>query len=179
MKPAIRPLLLVLGTLALGACTGTQGQIQQALDNAVMGTLVGRPYASVTAVMPSLPFGPPSEPPYGRLFSVSDLPDGSRLHRHMIRDIGQSSSVSILGITTQETQRFSYRLMYFKVDRAGIVRDTANGFWLGESQRCVGYLGNIFQTCENPQALAADVTFFDTLVKTADGRPLDAWLRPR
>jgi len=179
MHAAYRAALLLLAALSLGSCSGTQGQIQQALDNAVMNSVVGRPYASVTGAMPALPLASLVEPPFGRAFSVADLPGGSRLYRHLIRDVAQSSSVSLFGIATSETQRFSYRLMYFKVDRAGIVTDTAAGFWLGESQRCVGYLGNIFQSCDNPQALAADVSFFDGLVRTSDGQPVTAWLKPR
>jgi hypothetical protein len=143
-----------------------------------MGSLVGRSYVSATASMPNLPLAPAREPPFGRLFSTTALPDGSRIHRHMIRDIGQTSRVNVLGIAQSETQRFSYRLLYFRVDPAGVIRETANGFWLGESQRCVGYIGNIFQTCESPQALAADVAFFDSLVKTGDGHLItEAWLR--
>lgn len=179
MKSAVVTLAL-LAALSLGACGGAQEAVQTSLDRAVMGTLVGRSYASATAAMPDLPLAPAREPPYGRLFSTAALPDGSRIHRHLIRDIGQTSRVSFLGIAQSETQRFSYRLLYFRVDPAGTIVETANGFWLGESQRCVGYIGGIFQTCENPQALAADVAFFDGLVRTADGRPVtEAWLRAR
>ena len=97
---------------------------------------------------------------------------------HMIRDIGQRTSTNFLGLRSSESVQYSYRLMYFRVDPAGTIVEIANGFWLGESERCVGYVGNIFQTCENPQALAADVAFFDSLVRTADGRPVTmAWLK--
>ncbi|MCA3628455.1 MAG: hypothetical protein IOC49_14615 [Methylobacterium sp.] len=164
--------------LLLGGCSAAQEAVQTSVDRAVMGTVVGRPYATATAGMADLPFAPPREPPYGRLFSTANLADGTRLYRHMIRDVGQTSSTNFLGLRQSETVQFSYRLMYFRVDQAGNVAEVANGFWLGESQRCVGYVGNIFQTCENPQALAADVAFFDSLVRTADGKPVTtAWLK--
>lgn len=166
--------------LGLAGCSGTQEAIQTSVDRTVMGTLVGRSYASATATMPDLPLTPVREPPYGRLFSTTTLPDGTRVHRHLIRQVGQTSRINFMGIAQSETQRFSYRLLYFRVDQAGTIVETANGFWLGESQRCVGYIGNIFQNCENPQALAADVAFFDSLVKLADGRPVtEAWFRAR
>ncbi len=164
--------------LTLGACSGAQEAVQTSIDRTVMGTLVGRPYSAATATMPDLPFGPGREPVYGRLFSTANLSDGSRLYRHLIRDVGQTSRTSFMGLRESETVRYSYRLMYFRVDPAGTIVEVANGFWLGESQRCVGYVGNIFQTCENPQSLAADVAFFDSLVRTADGRPVtSAWLK--
>jgi hypothetical protein len=176
---SIRNLIAPLLALCIAGCSGTQGDIQTAIDRTVLGSVIGRSYASATAAMPALPFAPTPEPPYGRLFSTSLLPDGTRLHRHLIRDIGQRSRVSILGITQSDTQQFSYRLMYFRVDPAGVVTDTANGFWLGESQRCVGYFGNIFRTCEDAQQLSADVAFFDSLVKTSSGQPIESWGRPR
>lgn len=173
-------MLAVFAALGLSACGGTQEAIQTSLDRTVMGSFVGRSYAATTASMPDLPLAPAREPPFGRLFSTTALADGSHVHRHLIRDVGQTSRVSFLGIAQSETQRFSYRLLYFRVDAAGTITETANGFWLGESQRCVGYVGNIFQRCESPQALAADVAFFDSLVRTADGRPVtETWLKAR
>ncbi len=169
-------LVLCLSASLLTGCGGAQEAVQTTLDRTVLGSVVGRPYASaVQSAMPALPLGPPPVAPYGDLFASTTLPDGSTVRRHISRNVGQTSRVSILGLAGSETQRFAYRLIYFRVDRAGVIVDTANGFWLGESQRCVGYLGSIFQSCDNPQALAADVAFFDGLVKTSDGRGLEAW----
>ncbi|PPD13610.1 MAG: hypothetical protein CTY25_14915 [Methylobacterium sp.] len=170
--------MALAAALVVGACSGAQEAVQTSIDRTVLGTLVGRPYATATAPGPDLPFAPSREPPYGRQFSTTTLADGSRLYRHMIRDIGQRTSTNFLGLRSSESVQYSYRLMYFRVDPAGTIVEIANGFWLGESERCVGYVGNIFQTCENPQALAADVAFFDSLVRTADGRPVTmAWLK--
>lgn len=161
--------------LALAGCTDMQSRIQTSIDGTVMQSIVGRTYASVNITPPRLPFEPEREPPYGRLFSVTDLPSGSRIHRHLIRGVAQTTETNFLGLVQSDSQRYSYRLLYFLVDREGIVRATANGFWLGEGDRCVGYVGNIFRTCESSAALAEDVVFFDTLVKTSDGRGLEVW----
>ena len=130
--------LICSALLCLAGCSGSYEAIQTSVDRTVMGTLVGRTYASATATMPDLPLAPAREPPHGRLFSTTALPDGSRIHRHLIRQIGQTSRVNFMGIAQSETQRFSYRLLYFLVNQAGTIVETANGFWLGESQRCVG-----------------------------------------
>jgi hypothetical protein len=168
---AVAVCLLVMG------CAGHVENLQANVDRTVLGTMVGRNYAEATRPPPELPLAPRAEP-YGREFSVVELPDGSRLHRRLSRAVGLKTTTNFMGITQSASERFGYRLLYFRVDRAGVITDVANGYWLGETARCVGYVGNIFQTCDNPQSLAADVTFFDSLVRTADGRPITAWLGP-
>lgn len=176
MAPVIARAATILLAAALGACAGTQADVQRSVDQSVLRSFVGRDYAEVTRALPVLPLQPVQEPPFGHRFATTELPDGSRLHRHLIRGVARESRVNVLGLAGSTERQFSYRLLYFRVGRDGLVTDTANGFVMGEGQRCVGYLGGLFRTCENAQALAADITFFDAQVRTSDGRPISAWL---
>jgi hypothetical protein len=166
--------LVIFTSLLVSGCGGQFENIQSNVDRTVLGTMVGRSYAEATRPPPDLPLASTPEP-YGREFSVVQLPDGSRLHRRLSRAVGSTTTTSVMGIASSQTQRFGYRLLYFRVNASGVIVDVANGYWLGETSRCVGYIGNIFQSCEDPQRLAADVSFFDQLVRTADGRPITSW----
>ncbi len=57
-----------------------------------------------------------------------------------------------------------------------MIVDTANGYALGEQARCVSYFEGLFKRCEDTAALAADIAYFDSLVTTSDGSPVQAWL---
>ncbi len=100
--------------LASAACSQTAADLQQSLDRSALRIHVGRPYQTLVAP-PTV--GPISlwEPPFGRSFSSQALADGSTLHRHLIREVGQRTTVSFGSIARSDTERMAYRLIYFRV----------------------------------------------------------------
>lgn len=174
MNAFVRTCWPVLCCLFLGACGETVADINRNLDRRATSVQIGRDYASLVAPRPALPLAVAAEPMFGDPIGSSDLPDGNRLHRHLTRSIGETSTIDF-GIVSTERQRAAYRLVYFKVDGNGTIVDTATGYLRGEATRCVGFVGGIVRRCEDPAALAADLAFLDEQVTTSDGRPLSVW----
>ena len=170
--------LMALGTAAalLAACSSAQGDIQQMADHNYLSYMVGKPYASIAAekklTVDGLMYGDRAA---GELISTSDLPGGDTLYRHVDRYQSGTMTSSVAGIYGKDSATYSYRLLYFRVSPDGLVRDTANGFVPGETQTCVGWIGGIFQKCNNELELRNTVAGFDAVVKTSAGQPLASW----
>ena len=174
---ALAKLLLAAGAAALfSACSGTQAEIQTAVDRNWLGYMVGKPYAGIAAekklTMDGLMH---DDRAAGELISVSDLPGGDRLYRHVDRYQSGTMSSNAAGIYSKDSATYSYRLLYFRVSPDGVVRDYANGFVPGETQSCVGWIGGIFTKCKNELELRQTVDGFDAVVKTSQGQPLASW----
>ncbi|GGK25564.1 hypothetical protein [Salinarimonas ramus] len=165
----------LVAALALGACGQTAADVSRSLDRQAMQAQIGRDYLAVTARAAPMFLAPDAPAPYGEPIGTTVLPDGDVLHRRLARSVGERSSTDFLGIVSTSSERIVYRLYYFKVDETGTIVDTANGILRGEQSDCVGYVGGLFQRCEDPGALARDIAFFDTLVRTRAGAPLSAW----
>ncbi len=174
---ALAKLLIALLPAALVAgCGSTQGDLQQMADRNWLGYMVGKPYAGIAAekklTMDGLMH---DDRAAGELISVSDLPGGDRLYRHVDRYQSGTMSSSAAGVYSKDSATYSYRLLYFRVSSEGVVRDYANGFVPGETQSCVGWIGGIFTKCKNELELRQTVDGFDAVVKTSQGQPLASW----
>lgn len=161
--------------LSLAGCGQTVAEIGATLDRNVLQTRIGRPYAEITARPSSAALAIAPEAPFGEAFASADLPGGHRLHRHLSRSVGETTTSDFFGLVSSRQERMVYRLYYFRVDQNGRVVDVANGVLRGEATQCVGYVGGLFSRCEDPGALAQDVAFFDTLVRTSAGETLASW----
>ncbi|MFN3686830.1 hypothetical protein [Salinarimonas sp.] len=176
MKRVASVLVLLLCVSALGGCQST-ADFNRGVDNMVMRVFVGRDYADLVRQMDVIRLGA-QQPLIGNRIGGSRLPNGMRLERHLVRSQGHAQGFHLGGLIGAEQRRMTYRLLYFKVDPAGKVVDTANGFLAGETFDCVSFLGGLIRRCDDPNALAADLQFFDSLVKTSDGQPLSEWFAP-
>ena len=167
-KKSIQLILL----LTLMACSSTQSRIQTTLDHKLLKGAVGKSYTEISSkkkyTVQAL-LG--SDPEYGEFISSYTLPDGSRVMRHMDRYIG--GGMQFGGALNMAEQKIAYRLFYFKVDKAGIIRDWASGFYNGESQKSVGVSGFQIPVGETQNALP--IQSFDGLVLTSAGQQLGSW----
>ncbi len=172
---ARRALAAAAGAL-LAACSSAQGDIQQAADRNYLSYMAGKPYAAIAAekklTVEGMMYGDRAA---GELISTTALAGGDTLYRHVDRYQSGTMTSSVAGIYGKDSATYSYRLLYFRVSPDGVVRDTANGFVPGETQTCIGWIGGIFQKCNNELELRSTVAGFDAVVKTSAGQPLASW----
>lgn len=169
--------LALAGVVALGGCQRAQEAVQRRVDQTTLGFTVGKPYQQIASMRKTTLEGMfDDDRAYGELFASQELSDGTTLYRHLDRYESGGTTTSVGGIFGSEKTNYAYRLLYFKVDDQGVIRDYANGFLHGEATNCVSWVGGIFRKCEDPAALRTTVELYDSLVKTSDGLPLSAWL---
>jgi hypothetical protein len=112
---------------------------------------------------------------YGNFVSSYDLPDGSKVMRHLDRYKSAGNSISGMGLPINVGQQeTAYRIFYFKVDSTGIVRDWASAFYNEASQDCIGVAGIGLDYCGSTKN-ALQPEKMDGMVRTSTGQPIGSW----
>lgn len=112
---------------------------------------------------------------YGPLIGSFQLVDESTVFRHIKSVQTASSSIDLGIISTREKEVFDNRLVYFKVDTEGIVRDGAVGIIRGGSKQCVTYAAGIVRRCGDLAEQNRSLQYYDNLVRTTEGEPISIW----
>lgn len=115
---------------------------------------------------------------YGPMIGSYRLPNGETVYRHFKPQSAGSSTVD-LGLISRGGESFVVYLTWMRVDVSGVVREVATGTVPGGSQRCLGFIGGLIQNCTDQAAQDQSLAFYDSVVRTRDGRNVyAAWGAP-
>lgn len=145
------------------------------MDKSMLAKTVGKNYNEITTAKPGIGgmlLGEGDK--YGSLISGYNLPDGTKVMRHMKKSTASSSSISTnLLPVSYGSNDIAYQLFYFRVGQDGVIRDWASGYYNGASQGCLGILG-VSAACGNEKN-TLPVEKFDSIVVTSENTPLSSW----
>ena len=168
--------ILLTAMLVIAGCNGMQEKIQKKVDGNILSATVGKSYSKYAAQRKTNLEGLfADDRAYGEIFAASKFQNDDVLYRHLDRYESSESNSNFGSLISKQEIQYSYRLLYFRVDHSGIIRDYANGFLGGETSTCVGWIRGIFQKCKNDEILALAVVQYDQIVQTSSGLPLSSW----
>ena len=169
-------IIILLVSLSLVGCSGTQGKIQSGMDRKMMESTVGKQYDALVEKNKFTMGGAiGQDKQYGNFINSTALPDGGMLMRHLdkYKSGGMGIGTGPLPFMVGE-KRIAYRLFYFNVGPDGIIRDWASGFYNGETKSCIGLeMFNLDYCGDSDKAFPYEK--MDRFVKTSSGKPITAW----
>lgn len=144
-----------LAALLLAGCSSLGHEVASGINNSQLRNTLGKPYSQVMY----------ERPDFGKLVGRESLPNGDQVMKH-VGEFGSATS-SVGGIYGKQHQQA--RVIYFRVDRKGVIQDWATEFYKAGSSTC--WVG----ICSGAKKEQVPTEEFDKIVKTSDGQSLDAW----
>jgi hypothetical protein len=146
---------LALAALVLAGCSSIGHEVASGINNSQLKNTLGKQYSQVIY----------ERPDFGKLVGRETLPNGDTVMKH-VGEFGSATN-NVGGIYgTQEQQA---RVIYFRVDKKGVVKDWATEFYKAGKSTCwVGICGG-----EKKEQVPTEE--LDRIVKTSNGQPLQAW----
>ena len=146
---------IIVACVSLASCGSIAQEVRSSLSNSQLDKLVGKPYADVVY----------EHPDFGKLVGREKTSGAFVIMKH-VGDFGAESS-DVGGIYGKKI--LTARVIYFKVDKGGIVRDWATEFYQSGKQTCwVGF-------CGGAESKQVPVEEFDRIVRTSKGETIAAW----
>ena len=146
---------LAIASLLLAGCSSIGQEVASGINNSQLRNTIGKPYSQVVF----------ERPDFGKLVGRETLPNGDQVMKH-VGDFGSATS-NVGGVYGKQHQQA--RVIYFRVDRGGVVRDWATEFYKAGTSTC--WVG-ICSGQKNEQIPAEEL---DRIVKTSDGRSIQSW----
>lgn len=146
---------IILACVSLASCGSIAQEVRSGLTNAQLNKMVGKPYKDVVY----------EHPDFGKLVGREKIPVDFVIMKHA-GDFGSENS-NVGGIYGKKI--LTARVIYFKVDKDGIVRDWATEFYQSGKETCwVGF-------CGGAESKQVPVEEFDRIVRTSKGETIAAW----
>ena len=146
---------LAVAALLAAGCSSIGHEVASGINNSQLNNTLGKQYSQVMY----------ERPDFGKLIGRETLPNGDQAMKH-VGDFGQATS-NVGGIYGKQDQQA--RVIYFRVDRKGVVKDWATEFYKAGSSTC--WVG----ICSGAKMEQVPSEEFDKIVKTSNGQPLQAW----
>lgn len=146
---------LALAALLLAGCSSLGHEVASGINNSQLRNTLGKPYSQVMY----------ERPDFGKLVGRESLPNGDQVMKH-VGEFGSATS-NVGGIYGRQHQQA--RVIYFRVDKKGVIQDWATEFYKAGSSTC--WVG----ICSGEKKEQVPTEEFDKIVKTSDGHSLDAW----
>jgi hypothetical protein len=146
---------LAVAALLLAGCSAIGHEVASGINNSHLRSTVGKPYSQVMH----------ERPDFGKLVGRETLANGDQVMKH-VGDFGTATS-NVGGVYGKQHQQA--RVIYFRVDSRGVVRDWATEFYKAGSSTC--WVG-ICSGQKNEQIPAEEL---DRIVKTSNGQSIQSW----
>jgi hypothetical protein len=151
----MRWLILAVAALVLSGCSSLGHEVASGINNSQLKNTLGKRYSDVMY----------ERPDFGKLVGRETLPNGDVVMKH-VGDFGSATS-NVGGIYGKQHQQA--RVIYFRVDKNGVVRDWATEFYKAGTATCwVGICGG-----EKKEQVPQEE--LDRIVKTSSGQSIQAW----
>jgi hypothetical protein len=145
--------------LLVAGCSSIGQEVASGINNSQLRNTIGKPYNQVIF----------ERPDFGKLVGRETLRNGDQVMKH-VGDFGSATS-NVGGVYGKQHQQA--RVIYFRVDRKGVVRDWATEFYKAGSSTC--WVG-ICSGQKNEQIPAEEL---DRIVKTSNGQTIQSWRADR
>jgi hypothetical protein len=145
--------------LLISGCSSIGQEVASGINNSQLSNTIGKPYNQVIF----------ERPDFGKLVGRETLRNGDQVMKH-VGDFGSATS-NVGGVYGKQHQQA--RVIYFRVDRKGVVRDWATEFYKAGSSTC--WVG-ICSGQKNEQIPAEEL---DRIVKTSNGQTIQSWRADR
>jgi hypothetical protein len=146
---------LAIAAIVLAGCSSLGHEVASGVNNSQLRNTLGKPYSQVMY----------ERPDFGKLIGRESLPNGDTVMKH-VGEFGSETS-NVAGIYGKQHQQA--RVIYFRVDKKGVVKDWATEFYKAGSSTCwVGICGG-----EKKEQVPTEE--LDKIVKTSNGEPIQAW----
>ena len=146
---------LGVAAIVLVGCSSLGHEVASGVNNSQLRNTLGKPYAQVMY----------ERPDFGKLVGRESLPNGDLVMKH-VGDFGSATS-NFAGVYGKQHQQA--RVIYFRVDKKGVIQDWATEFYKAGSSTC--WVG----ICSGATKEQVPTEEFDKIVKTSNGQSLDAW----
>jgi hypothetical protein len=141
--------------LLVAGCSSIGQEVASGINNSQLRATIGKPYSQVIF----------ERPDFGKLVGRETLPNGDQVMKH-VGDFGTATS-NVGGVYGKQHQQA--RVIYFRVDGKGLVRDWATEFYKAGSSTC--WIG-VCSGQKNEQIPAEEL---DRIVKTSNGQTIQSW----
>jgi hypothetical protein len=146
---------LGVAAIVLAGCSSLGHEVASGINNSQLRNTLGKPYTQVMY----------ERPDFGKLVGREALANGDVVMKH-VGEFGSSTS-NFAGVYGKQHQQA--RVIYFRVDKKGMVRDWATEFYKAGSSTC--WVG----ICSGATKEQVPTEEFDKIVRTSDGQSIDAW----
>jgi hypothetical protein len=150
----VKSFALAVAALLLGACSSIGHEVASGINNSQLKNTLGKQYSQVMY----------ERPDFGKLIGRETLANGDQVMKH-VGDFGQSKS-NVGGVYGKQHQEA--RVIYFRVDRKGVIKDWATEFYRAGSSTC--WVG----ICSGAKMEQVPSEEFDKIVKTSNGQSIAA-----
>jgi hypothetical protein len=146
-----------VAAVLIAGCSSIGQEVASGINNSQLRNTLGKPYSQVVY----------ERPDFGKLVGRETLPNGDQVMKH-VGEFGTATS-NVGGVYGKQHQQA--RVIYFRVDSKGVVRDWATEFYKAGTSTC--WVG-ICSGQKNEQIPAEEL---DRIVKTSSGQSIEAWRR--
>jgi hypothetical protein len=155
MGVIMKSFALAVAALLVVGCSSLGQEVASGINNSQLKNTLGKPYSEVMY----------ERPDFGKLVGRETLPNGDQVMKH-VGEFGQSTS-NVGGVYGKQHQQA--RVIYFRVDRKGVIRDWATEFYKAGSSTC--WVG----ICSGAKMEQVPSEELDRIVKTSSGQPIQSW----
>ncbi len=150
-----RCILVTMLVSLLPACSSVAEKVSSGISNRQLNNVLDQTYEKVSY----------ERPDFGKLVAREKLPDGSIVMKH-IGDFGEQNS----GMQGMYGKQYKIaRVIYFKVDKQGVIKDWATATYEAGAATCwVGF-------CGGGEKKQVPIEELDAIVKTSDGSNYSIW----
>lgn len=146
---------LAVAALLIAGCSSLGHEVASGINNSQLKNTLGKRYTEVMY----------ERPDFGKLVGREHLSNGDQVMKH-VGEFGQATS-NVGGIYGKQHQQA--RVIYFRVDSKGVVRDWATEFYKAGSATC--WVG----ICSGAKMEQVPTEELDRIVKTSNGEPIQSW----
>jgi hypothetical protein len=146
---------LAVAAILLAGCSSLGHQVASGINNSHLRNTVGKPYSQVMY----------ERPDFGKLVGRESLRNGDEVMKH-VGEFGSATS-NVGGIYGKQHQQA--RVVYFRVDKKGVIKDWATEFYKAGTSTC--WVG----ICSGAKMEQVPTEELDKIVKTSSGQPLNSW----
>lgn len=143
----------------LSGCSSLGHEVASGVNNKQLANTIGKPYKQVIF----------EHPDYGKLIGREALRNGDEVMKH-VGEFGSATS-SVGGIYGKRDQQA--RVIYFRIDAKGVVRDWATEFYKAGTSTC--WVG----ICSGAKKEQVPSEELDRIVRTSSGESIQAWRSSR
>jgi hypothetical protein len=147
----------VAAAVLIAGCSSIGQEVASGINNSQLRNTIGKPYSQVVY----------ERPDFGKLVGRETLRNGDQVMKH-VGEFGTATS-NVGGVYGKQHQQA--RVIYFRVDSKGVVRDWATEFYKAGTSTC--WVG-ICSGQKNEQIPAEEL---DRIVKTSSGQSIESWRR--
>lgn len=151
----MKSVTLAIAALVLAGCSSIGHQVASGINNNHLRSTVGKSYNDVMF----------ERPDFGKLVGRESLPNGDQVMKH-VGEFGSATS-NVGGIYGKQHQQA--RVIYFRVDKKGAIKDWATEFYKAGSSTC--WVG----ICSGAKMEQVSTEELDRIVRTSEGKPIQAW----